>query len=59
MNTVRAKVFAAAALLSAAGLVSGVARAVDDATLKDISRYSEWGRVAELTVPLELAAAGG
>ena len=61
MNLVRVKVFAAAAVLSAAGLVSGVARAVEDTTLKDISRYREWARItdAPVAVPIDLASVGG
>ena len=61
MNLVRVKVFAGAAVLSAAGLVSGVAWGAGDTTLKDISRYREWARItdAPLTVPANLASAGG
>jgi hypothetical protein len=57
----RFKVAAAAVVLSAAGIVSGVARAVEDTTLRDISRYREWARItdAPLTVPVNLASAGG
>ena len=61
MKLFRLKVAAAAVVLSAAGIVSGVARAVEDTTLKDISRYREWARVsnAPLAVPDNLASAGG
>ncbi|HEX6184796.1 MAG TPA: hypothetical protein VFZ44_13005 [Pyrinomonadaceae bacterium] len=61
MRLFRLKVAAAAVVLSAAGIVSGVARAVEDTTLKDISRYREWARItdAPLTVPVNLAAGGG
>ena len=61
MKLFRLKVVAAAAVLSAAGVVSGVAWAAGDATLKDISRYREWARItdAPVTVPVNLASAGG
>jgi hypothetical protein len=61
MSLVRLKVAAAAALLSAAGLVSGVARAAGDTTLDDISRYREWARLndAPLVVPSDRASLGG
>ena len=61
MKLVRLKVTAAAIVLSAAGIVSGVARAVGDPTLEDISRYREWARMtdAPVTVPISAAAVGG
>ena len=61
MKLVRLKVAAVAVVLSAAGLVSGVARAVEDTTLKDISRYREWARMtdAPLTIPINAASVGG
>jgi hypothetical protein len=61
MKLVRLKVVAATVVLSAAGIVSGVARAVEDTTLKDVSRYREWARVndAPLAVPVSAASVGG
>ncbi len=61
MKLVRLKVVAAAVVLSAVGIVSGVARAVEDTTLKDISRYREWARITDVpvTVPVNAAAVGG
>jgi hypothetical protein len=61
MKMFRLKVAAAAAVLSAAGIVSGVARAVEDTTLKDVSHYREWARVTDVpvTVPIDFASAGG
>ena len=61
MRLVRLKVAAAAIVLSAAGIVSGVARAVEDTTLKDISRYREWARITDVpvTVPVSAASVGG
>ncbi|HEX8285493.1 MAG TPA: hypothetical protein VF588_19215 [Pyrinomonadaceae bacterium] len=54
------KIFAAAAVLSAAGVAS-VSRAGGDTTLQDISRYREWARLndAPLAVPIDAASAGG
>ena len=54
------KIFAVAAVLSAAGFTSA-SRAVGDTTLQDISRYREWARVNDvpLTVPIDAASVGG
>jgi len=59
MRAIRVKAFAAAAVLSAAGLVSVAARVADDTTLQDISRYREWARVTKAPVPVNFASPGG
>ena len=61
MSLVRLKVVAVAAVLSAAGLVSGVAWAAGNTTLHDISRYREWARINDVpvTVPLDRVSVGG
>ena len=53
------KVFAAVFVLSAAGLLSAAARAVDDPTLRDISRYREWKRVTQEPRKVGFASPGG
>ena len=59
MRTWPLKIFAAVAVLSAAGVVS-VSRAGGDTTLQDISRYREWARLNDkpLAVPFNPASAG-
>lgn len=52
------KIFAVVALFSTVGAVSA-ARAGGDTTLHDISRYRDWARVADVPVPVKLAAPAG
>jgi hypothetical protein len=53
------KIFAAAAVLSAVGIVSGTARAGGDTTLGQIAGYRYWARVTREPVFSNVETGGG
>jgi len=59
MTKTRLQVFALAAVLSAVGTVSGVARGAGGTALADIAGYREWTRVTEAPLPVELPSPTG
>ena len=59
MRLMPLKIFAAAAVLSAAGVAAGVARAGGDKTLAQLAGYRGWERVTRQPLPVDSPYGGG